>query len=322
MKDPYKVLGVPRNASQAEIQKAYRELARKYHPDLNPNDKDAKKKFQEVQAAFEILNDPEKRELYDRYGSAFETMRRGGPSSGGTYTYTWTSGPEDLGGFEEIFEQFFGDRFGTGPGGLGELFEQFRRTASRAGTTSRTARGQDIETEISIPFTTAILGGEQELRVRHDSGRVETIRLKIPPGIEDGKKLRLKGQGDPGLGGGPAGDLLVRVRVEPHPCFQRQGNDLYVKVPVSLSEAAAGTKVDIPTPRGTVALRIPPGISSGQKLRVPGYGVPAHGDQPAGDLYAEIQIVLPKHLSDSEVQMLRQIDQAHPQPELRAHLRW
>ncbi|MCS7305018.1 MAG: DnaJ domain-containing protein [Thermoguttaceae bacterium] len=322
MKDPYKVLGVRRDASQAEIQKAYRELARKYHPDLNPNDKDAKKKFQEVQAAFEILNDPEKRELYDRYGSAFETMGRGGPSPGGTYTYTWSSGPEGFGGLEDIFEQFFGDRFGTGVGGLGDLFEQFRRSTARAGTTTRTVRGQDIETEISIPFTTAVLGGEHELRVRHGSGRVETIRLKIPPGIEEGKKLRLKGQGEPGLGAAPPGDLLVTVHVEPHPCFQRRGNNLYVQVPISLGEAAAGTKIDIPTPKGPVALRIPPGISSGQKLRLAGYGVPAHGDQPAGDLYAEVLIVLPKNLSDSEVQMLRQIDQAHPQPALRSHLRW
>lgn len=326
MKDPYKVLGVRRDASQAEIQKAYRELARKYHPDLNPNDKDAKKKFQEVQAAFEILNDPEKRELYDRYGSAFETMGRGGPSPGGTYTYTWTSGPEGFGGLEDILEQFFGDRFGGGPGGLGDLFEQFRRSTGRAsgptGTTTRTARGRDIETEISIPFTTAVQGGEYELRVRYDSGKTETIRVKIPPGIEEGKKLRLKGQGEPGFGGAPAGDLLITVHVEDHPCFQRRGNHLYIQVPVTLSEAAAGAKIDIPTPRGQVALRIPPGISSGQKLRLPGYGVPAHGDQPAGDLYAEIQIVLPKDLSQAELQMLRQIDQAHPQPHLRDHLRW
>jgi len=324
MKDPYKVLGVRRDASQAEIQKAYRELARKYHPDLHPNDKDAKKKFQEVQAAFEILNDPEKRELYDRYGSAFETMGRGGPSPGGSHTYTWTSGPEGFSGLEDIFEQFFGDRFGGGgaPGGLGDLFEQFRRSTGQARTASRSARGQDIKTEISIPFTTAILGGEQELRVRHGSGKVETIRLKIPPGIEEGKKLRLKGQGEPGPAGGKPGDLLITVHVEPHPCFQRRGKHLYVETPVSLGEAAAGAKIEIPTPRGPVSLRIPAGISSGKKLRIAGYGVPAHGNESAGDLYAEIQIVLPKDLSDSEVQMLRQIDQAHPQPKLRAHLRW
>jgi curved DNA-binding protein len=322
MKDPYKVLGVRRDASQAEIQKAYRELARKYHPDLNPHDKNAKKKFQEVQAAFEILNDPEKRELYDRYGSAFETMGKAGPSPGGSSSYTWTTGPEGFSGLGDIFEQFFGDRFGEGgPGGLGDLFEQFRRSTGQARSTARTARGQNIETEISIPFTTAILGGEHELRIRQ-GGKVETIRLKIPPGIEDGKKLRLKGQGEPSLGGGKPGDLLVTVHVEPHPCFQRRGNHLYVETPVTLSEAAAGAKIEIPTPRGSVSLRIPPGISSGQKLRIPGYGVPAHGDDPAGDLYAEIQIVLPKNLTDSEVQMLRQIDQAHPQPNLRTHLRW
>ncbi len=324
MKDPYKVLGVGRGASQSEIQKAYRELARKYHPDLHPEDKDATKKFQEVQQAFEILNNPEKREIYDRYGSDFDPTA-GRRSPGGDYTYTWTSGSEGFGGFEDIFGQFFGDRFGPGggeAGDLGDLFDQFQRSSGRTRSTTRSVRGQNIETEISIPFTTAIMGGEYQLRVRQASGKVETIRLKIPPGIEDGKKLRLKGQGEPGVGKAKAGDLLVTVHVEPHPCFQRRGNNLYVEVPVSLSEAAGGTKIDIPTPRGPVSLRIPAGVSSGQKLRIPGYGVPAHGHQPAGDLYAEVQIVLPKNLTESELQMLRQIDQAHPQPDLRAHLYW
>lgn len=327
-KDYYKVLGVRRDASQADIQKAYRELARKYHPDLHPDDKTAKKKFQEVQAAFDVLNDPEKRDLYDRYGSSFETMGTGGPRGAGPHTYTWKSGPGGPGGFqfEDIdLSQFFGDRFGGQPGGgFGDIFEQFRQTTPRGrrAAGAKAARGADVEAEIRVPFTTSITGGQGEIAVRRQSGKIETISLKIPPGIADGKKLRLQGQGEPGPGGARPGDLLVAVHVAPHVHFQRRGNNLHLTVPVTLGEAALGAKIDVPTPKGTVTLRVPPGTSSGAKLRVRGHGVPAHGDEPAGDLLAEIQIMLPKDLEDAERETLRKIDQGHPQPDIRANLRW
>jgi DnaJ-class molecular chaperone len=322
--DYYKVLGVRRDASQAEIQKAYRELARKYHPDMNPDDKTAKKKFQQVQRAFDVLNDGEKREMYDRYGSSFETMGGRGPRPGPSWGGGPGAGPGGFGpeGFD--FSQFFGERFGEEPaGGFGDIFTQFRRAAAgRPGGTASAAsrRGADIHHELQIPFQTSITGGEVQLALQRNSGKTETIAVKIPAGIEDGKKIRLRGQGEPGPRGGTAGDLLITIRVTAHPCFQRHGNHLQVQVPVTLAEAALGAKVDIPTPRGTVTLSIPAGSSSGTKLRLKGHGAaPKNG--PPGDLLAEVQIVLPKDLTDADRQMIEEFGRRHAQ-DPRAKLRW
>lgn len=320
--DYYKILGVRRDASQGQIQKAYRELARKYHPDVNPGDKAAKQKFQQIQSAFDVLNDPEKREMYDRYGSAFETTGAGGPRGGPT----WGPGP-GAGGFrfEDIdLSQLFGGRFGEeSPGGFQDIFSQFRRAGGRGAgktTTGARGRGADLHHQLDIPFKTAISGGEAQLTVRRQSGRTETIAVKIPAGIEDGKKIRIRGQGEPGRRGGPPGDILITVRVAPHPLFQRRGNHLYVKVPVTLAEAALGAKVELPTPRGIVALRVPAGSSGGTKLRLKGHGVaPKNG--PPGDLLAEIQIVLPKQLAQADRQAIREFAQRYPQ-DPRASLRW
>lgn len=313
--DYYRILGVRRDASQAEIQKAYRELARKYHPDLNPDDKDATKKFQQIQAAFDVLGNPEKRELYDRYGSSFET---GGT---GPRTYTWTYSPGEGGTGDFDFSQFFGERFGEG-GETGSIFEELFRTATnRAGrTTARGRRGADITSEIEIPFQTAVAGGEVQINVHRSSGQTETISVKIPPGIEDGQKIRLRGQGEPGSRGGPAGDLILEARVGTHPWFARQGNNLIVRVPVTLGEAAGGAKIDVPTPHGTVAVTVPPGTSSGQKLRVKGMGiVPRNG--PPGDLLVEILIALPKNLSLEDRERLARFDSFYS-PHPRGQLRW
>jgi len=329
--DYYSVLGVARNASQAEIQKAYRDLARKYHPDMNPNDKTAKKKFQKVQAAFDVLNNPEKREMYDRYGSSFETRGAGGEPRG-AYTWSWSpggsggAGPEGFHVEDIDLSQFLGERFGAeGVGGFGDLFNHFRRAAGKtrgksAGSTAAPQRGADLTQEISIPFATAVSGGEVQLAVERSRGKTETIAVKIPAGIEDGKKIRIRGQGRPAARGGPPGDILLTVRVEPHPCFTRRGNHLHVRVPVTLGEAAGGAKVDVPTPRGTVALSVPPGTSSGAKLRVKGHGVSPKNGSP-GDLFAEIQIVLPKQLSGADRETLCEIDRRYPQNP-RGDLRW
>jgi len=324
--DYYNILNVPRSASQAEIQKAYFELAKKYHPDKNPDDKSATKKFQEIQQAYDVLSNPEKREMYDRYGSSFETFGAGGPQ----YTHTWGGGPGGFGASdfnpEEFdFSQFFGERFGGDPSsGFANLFKQFRRSkpaqAAKTGSSTATRRGRDITHEVQIPFATAISGGEVQFGVQRPSGKVDTLAVKIPAGIEDGKKIRVRGQGSPGPRGGAAGDILLKVRVAPHPLFQRRGNHLILRVPVTIGEAAAGTKIDVPTPRGTVALSVPPGTSSGTKLRVKGYGVaPPHG--PAGDLLAEIQIVLPKELSLEDRKTLQEIDGRYPQ-QPRKDLHW
>ncbi|MEN6458948.1 MAG: J domain-containing protein [Thermoguttaceae bacterium] len=324
--DYYSVLGVPRNASPAEIQKAYRELARKHHPDMNPGDKTAKKKFQKVQAAFDVLNNPEKREMYDRYGSSFETVGQGGPQG----ARTWTSGGagHGPGGFsaEDIdLSQFLGERFGQEmPGGLGDLFGQFRRAAGRsrrsAGAQQAAQRSADLVQELQIPLNTSVTGGEVQISVQRPGGKTETLAVKIPAGIEDGKKIRIRGHGQPAPRGGTPGDILLTIRVEPHPFFHRCGNQLHVRVPVTLGEAVAGAKVDVPTPKGTVTISVPPGSSSGTKLRVKGHGVtPKNGT--AGDLLAEIQIVLPKSLSDDDRRAIQQIDQRYSQNPRRS-LRW
>ena len=327
--DYYKILGVPRNASQADIQKAYRDKARLYHPDLHPDDKDAKRKFQELQGALDVLNDPGKREMYDRYGSSFDARRAGaGPQSGGGGT--WANVPPG-GGFgfnfdEGDFSQFVGDRFEGAPFDLGEMFRQFRRSAApkgrpaAAGSGSAGRRGADLAQEIEIPFTTAITGGEVQLSVQRQSGRVDTLNVKIPPGIDEGKKIRLRGQGEPGPRGTAPGDVLLTIHVAAHPYFHRQGNNLVVRVPVTLGEAAAGAKVDVPTPTGTVSIHVPPGTSGGTKLRIRGRGVAPRSAAP-GDLLAEIQVVLPKGLSDADRQLLGEIAARYPL-DPRAALRW
>jgi DnaJ-class molecular chaperone len=173
---------------------------------------------------------------------------------------------------------------------------------------------------LTVPFATAVLGGEAALTVQRGSGKVETIRVKIPAGIDDGKKIRLRGQGEPGVGDVPAGDILLTIRVSPHPYFRRTGNRLDVRVPVTLAEAALGAKVDVPTPQGTIALTIPPNTSSGKRLRIKGHGVRPAG-QPPGDLFAEIQIVLPENLSAEDRQQLADVSDRYPQ-QPRAELRW
>jgi len=305
--DYYQTLGVSRDASPADIQKAYRKLARKYHPDVN-SEQDAKKKFQEVQAAFDVLNDPSKRELYDRYGSSFESMGAGGPRGGPGGGARWSGGAGGP-GFEEVdLSQFFGERYGGDPSGtFGDIFSQFRRADSGRGQrTASSKKGSDIVSEIEIPFVTAVQGGEAQLSVRRKTGEIETITVKIPAGIDEGKKIRLRGQGEAGTRGNP-GDILITVHVGPHPYFHRHGNNLEVRVPVTLAEAALGAKVDVPTPKGVISLRVPPGTSAGAKLRIKGHGVAPKGVDP-GDLLAEVQIVLPKPLDDESRDSIKRLD--------------
>jgi DnaJ-class molecular chaperone len=318
--DYYKTLGVSRDASAADIQKAYRKLARKYHPDLNPDDKSAKTKFQEVQRAFDVLNDPSKRELYDRYGSSFESMGAGaGPRGGRT---TWSTGP---GGEEIDFSQLFGERYGGGdPSSMfGDIFSQFRRAGGGRRGRAQPVRGADVAAELEIPFATAVLGGQTQISLQRSDGQVETLSVKIPTGISEGKKIRLRGKGEASPDG-TAGDLLITVHVAPHPWFTRKGNNLEVRVPVTLAEASLGAKVDVPTPKGTISLTIPPGSSSGRKLRVKGHGVAGRNGE-VGDLYAEIQIVLPSPLDEECLELVKKLDahtqSSHPQ-QPRKDLRW
>jgi DnaJ-class molecular chaperone len=321
--DYYQTLGVPRTASAEDIRKAYRELARKFHPDLHPDDEAAKKKFKEVQTAFDVLNDQGKREMYDRYGSSFEGVGAGG--AGGPFPGGGRGGPFPGGGFgggEIDLESLFGG------GGFGDLFGGGKAGRGRRRTTQ--AAGENISARLSIPFRLAIEGGKTDLRIdREPAGRgkpatTETISVTIPQGLPDGGRMRLRGQGLPGTGGGPAGDLLLEVHVEPHPVFRRSGDTLEVTLPISLAEAIEGAKVDVPTPWGTIALRIPPRTSGGRKLRAAGMGV-RHANGAKGDLIAEVQIMLPE-AADPEAlrRLLDAAKAAEPAgtANTRAGLRW
>ncbi len=287
--DHYQTLGVPRTASAEDIRKAYRELARKYHPDLHPDDAAAKEKFKKVQAAFDVLNDPSKREMYDRYGSSFEGVGGAGPGGG------WAGGQGPFpgaGGFPGGGEIDLESLFGGGGGGFADLFRGAGGRAGRGRKRAAPQAGADVSARIVVPFKLAIDGGKADVRVERD-GKAETISVTIPQGLPDGSRMRLRGQGQPGSGGGPAGDLLLDVGVESHPVFRRDGDTLELTLPVTLPEAIEGAKVDVPTPWGTISLRIPPRTSGGRKLRAAGMGV-RHANGARGDLIAEVQIVLPE----------------------------
>jgi len=292
--DFYNSLGVGRDASTDDIQKAYRRLARKYHPDVNPDDATAKKKFQEIQKAYEVLNDAEKREMYDRYGSSFETMGAGDPRGGG--------GGASFNQFD--FEQIFGSRAGGGESPSADIFGHF--AGGGTGPRPRPTRGTDVRHTLTVPFQSAILGGEAQLSVKRPSGKVETITVKIPVGIESGKSIRLRGQGNASQTGGPAGDLIIKINAAPHPHYQRRGDDLEIHLPVTLGEATFGAKIDVPTPQGEITLTVPPGTSSGKRLRIKGHGVKTKID--SGDLYVEIQIVLPPEIDETTREYVKKIE--------------
>ncbi len=311
--DYYQILGVSRTADKAEIERAYRRLARKYHPDLNPDDKDAKRKFQQVQRAYEVLSNPEKRKMYDRYGAAFETMGAHTAAGAGTRgTWQW-SGP-DVQFFQGDLEDFLR---GFGGLDLDALFGLGGTRRTRAQTRRPAQPGMDRQIEIQIPFQVAITGGQHSIYLPDQQ---ETISVKIPPGIEDGQKLRVRGKGEPGFNGGEPGDLLVAVRILPHRFYRRKGLDLEVDLPLTLPEAALGGKVEVPTPWGTAEVSIPPGTSSGQRLRLRGQGVRTT-DGRQGDLYVVVQIRLPPTLDNATKAQLREWQKLYSSSP-RAELRW
>lgn len=334
--DYYKTLGISRNASQDEIQGAYREMARKYHPDLNPDDETSKQRFQEVQHAYDVLGDQKKREMYDRYGASFESMgANGGPQDGpfqrGAGQGPWGAAQGSQG--EPVdFSQFFSDRYGADPsmdsgGGFADFFSQFTgggraRTASGRRASRRARKGADITHDIQVPFNSVVVGGKAQVTVRRSSGKNETIEINIPSGIESGKKIRLRGQGEEGSRGGKPGDILLTVHVSDHPYFQRQGKkNLLLRLPITLEEAVLGGKIDVPTPNGTVSLQIPKGTSGGQKLRVKGHGVQTKDGSP-GDLLVETRIVLPKEIDESVAAALEAAAKKSPTPNPRTEIRW
>jgi curved DNA-binding protein len=299
-KDYYKTLGVERGASDEEIKKAYRRLARKYHPDVS-KEANAKEKFQDVSEAYETLKDKEKRAAYDSLGSHHAGQdfrpshdwyqrfgdRFGAQSAGGEY--------EDLSGVDlsDLFESL-GARFGRGGQGFGRGGQGFRRG-------NVPLRGQDYEANLALTIEEAAQGMERELQI--DS---HNIRVRIPRGATDGERLRLAGKGAPGLNGAPAGDLYLNIVLRPHPLYKVSGHDLELEVPITPPEAALGAQIEIPTLGGRVAMKIPAGSSSGQRLRLTGKGLPKP-KSGAGDLYARLNIVVPGSLNEREKKLYEEL---------------
>lgn len=287
--DPYATLGVARTASQDEIRKAYRKLAKKWHPDLNPGDKSAADRFKEISAAYEILGDEDKRKRFDSGeidASGAERPRgrtyKDFAETGGSNPYASSAGYQDFEDLSDLFSDLFGRR-GRGEEGRVRL------------------RGEDVRYHLEVDFLDAVRG--TKTRVTMPDGR--TLDITIPEGVRDGQTLRLKGQGGAGFGGGPPGDALVEIGVRPHPAFERKGDDILTELPISLDEAVLGGRVEAPTVGGRVALTVPPGASSGQTLRLRGKGVKTaaggHGDQ-----LVRLKIVMPEKVDEELAGFMRE----------------
>jgi DnaJ-class molecular chaperone len=277
-KDPYQALGLARGASEAEIRSAYRKLAKRDHPDMNPGDKAAEDRFKEASAAHALLSDPEKRARFDRGEIDASGQEQGyGGFGGATAGRTRASSPGgSAGGSAGFGNEDFSDIFS-------ELFGRSRT----GGGDPRQMRGQDQNYRLRVNFMDAILGQTQRLTL--PDGR--SLEVKLPPGIEDGQTIRLKGQGSSGLGGGPAGDALIEIQVTPHPHFRREGNDIHLEVPVTLAEAVLGASITVPTPHGEVTVKVPKHSDSGTQLRLRGKGVAARSGHTAGNQYVTLKLV-------------------------------
>jgi curved DNA-binding protein len=313
-KDYYKLLGVEKTASQDELSKAYKKMARKYHPDLNPNEKDAETRFKEINEAYEVLKDPEKRKLYDSLGPNWqEGMNFQPPPGYGGARYEFKGGgPEgfDIGGFSDFFETLFGGgaRGSRRPGGRGFAQEDLFGGGARIRT-----KGQDVDADLELTLEEAYSGGSKALtlteQVRDFRGmttpRSKSLQVNIPPGVTEGAKIRLAGQGSPGSGGGPAGDLFLRVRLLPHARFMVEGKNLIYDLALAPWEAVLGTKARVETLDGSVEMTIPPGVSSGQKLRMAGKGLGREAHR--GDQLVRIMIRVPKELSAKEKELWEEL---------------
>lgn len=350
--DYYEVLGVSRNASDKEIKSAYRKLARKWHPDVNPGNADAEDRFKRISQAYEVLSDADKRAKYDQYGAAWQQAQQSGQWQGGDFgNFVYQN--YGAGSFADLFGDLFG-QFRTGGGG---------RSSARAQVGPE--RGQDINYELAIDFAEAIEGAQKALtlsiadrcaecdgvggktqtcqacggsgqggggflgfaascqqcqgtgqqvvsRCGACGGTGEALRnrrlnVKIPPGVDTGAKIRLASEGGRGVRGGPPGDLILTLKVHPHKFFHRHGDDIDVKLPVTMTEAALGAKIAVPTVDGRVTLTVPAGTQTGQKFRLRGQGSPKRGSAERGDQYVEVYITAPKHLSKRQKELLEEL---------------
>ncbi|MCJ7666507.1 MAG: J domain-containing protein [Actinobacteria bacterium] len=299
-KDYYTVLGVSKGATADEIKKAYRKLARKYHPDANQNNPGAEEKFKEIGEAYEVLKDPQKRQRYDQLGANWKQYANAGrPGGGKSYSYDFGGGRgfnfEDMGGgFSDFFEMFFGSSSDQRFSGFdfGGNFE-----GGRTGVSSR--KGHDLQSTIDITLREAYTGTRRSMKLQKE-GKTRTVDVKIPKGIKDGGKIRLAGEGGPGQGGGPGGDLYLTVNILQNNVFKRKGDDLYIEVPITIKEAYFGGKIDIPTFDGKVDMKLPKGTQSGRTLRLKGKGMPGVRGGNYGNLYVKVRIVFPEKMSSKQ----------------------
>ncbi len=305
-RDYYEILGVGRSASQDEIKRAYRAKAKQYHPDRNPGDSSAEQEFKDVQQANSVLRDPKKRSEYDQFGEV--GVGRWSTNPRGQRVYQWgggsTVGAEDI---EDLFSAFGGTQHAS-------IFDQIFG-GRRRGTAGRPTpqRGTHIEQGINITFEQAIYGTTIAFTLRPvDGGPGQSIDVKIPPGVRNGQKIRVKGKGQPGANGGPPGDLHLVCSVASHRYFTRQGADLHLTVPVTVAEAALGARIEVPTLDGRATVTLPPGTPSGTKLRLRGSGIKKHGVDERGDQYVVISIVPPKNPTDEQREWFEKLREQDP----------
>jgi curved DNA-binding protein len=309
-KDYYKILGVDRDAQEKEIKKAYRKLARQHHPDVNPGDEAAEERFKDINEAYEVLSDPEKRRKYDQLGSNWQQWQRTGRDPGGFDWSKWFSGAQPGGGGVRVEYGDLGDLGDLfGGGGFSDFFRAIfggmgaPRTGRTQAQQARLRRGQDYTQPVEITLEEAFQGATR--MIQKDGRRLE---VKIPPGVMTGSKVRMAGEGSPGVAGGTSGDLYLEVRVLPHSTFEREGDDLRCEVPVSLYTAVLGGEVKVPTLSGEVMLNIPPETQGGRTFRLRGKGMPnVRNPKKRGDLYARLRVQVPQKLSQPEKELFREL---------------
>ena len=312
-KDYYQTLGVAKSASEKELKQAYRKLARKFHPDVNPGDKSAEAKFKEINEAYEVLGDPDKRRKYDELGANWRMYEQaqqqgygaggGSPFGGGAWTVNMGGGS---GGYRTMTEEDMKEMFGDADP-FSDFFKTFfgggggpRESRSRGGRAPRAQKGRDIEHEVDLTLEEAFHGATRRISIK-ESGHARSVDVRIPPGVKDGSRVRAAGEGETGANGGSSGDLYLRVKLRPHALFERDGNDLKTKIGVPVTTTVLGGEANVPTMTGTVRLKIPETTQNGQVFRLKGHGMPIVGkpDQ-RGDLYASVDVQLPRSLTKEQ----------------------
>lgn len=312
-KDFYAILGVLKSAPAEQVKRAYRELSKKYHPDRNPDDPTAERQFKEVQEAYQVLKDPRKRAEYDEYGDVAVGNFRTQP--GGDRVYQWGDSTVDVGDLEDLFSVFGGAQSRPQPSIFEQLFKRAQKqNAPRTKPRSTPQRGADEEKPISLTFDQAVNGATVVIRLRssRQPGKTESLEVKIPPSVDTGQKIRIKGRGHKGKNGGEMGDMLLTCAVEDHPFFTRQGADVYLEVPVTVSEAALGAKIEVPSLEDVTTVTLPAGTPSGTKLRLIGQGGPKQNGRGRGDQYIVIRIVPPKELTDEQKRLFEELAEMNP----------